>query len=239
MLQKQFEWQGYTWETGHAWGSYHPKMPWMWFDPECVSIDNGALCISNKRKWQIFKPEPKDWISIPFAAGVVRLVPDVHFGYFEIEAMLPSGHAQWPAFWMWGAGWPREIDVFEGYTLKSGSYLRPSWPRLWGFWHVESNIHRRDIANREIEVFGKAKRHWLGFSDPSKTWNRYGVNWQADRIEWTFNGRVIRVVTDPDVLKFFAEHKMTLILSNYMTITGSGKVRDMGGVFKVRRFQIS
>lgn len=236
MDQVRFEWKGHQWETGHAWGDYHPKQSWMWYDPDAIDVNGDELHITSRRRSKVFRQGDDDWLMIPFAAGVVRLIPDVKYGSFEIDCMLPSGPAQWPGFWIWGINWPREIDIFEGYSMKSGSYLRPTWPRFWSFWHVETNLHRREGDRDEIEVYGRARRHWLGFQDPCKTWNRYGLNWTPDIIEWTFNGRAIRKITDRKILGYFNK-PMTLVLSNYMTLEGLSNVGNHVGVFRVRDFR--
>lgn len=48
------------------------------------------------------------------------------YGYFEIRAKMPGGHAVWPAFWLVGvnrdAGSP-EIDVIEYYGRRPDIYM--------------------------------------------------------------------------------------------------------------------
>jgi beta-glucanase (GH16 family) len=78
------------------------------------SIKDGVLTITaNKtpeKHLQAFK-------NLPYTSGLITSRNSFYqtYGYFEISARLPRGHAYWPAFWMLKRkqDWPPEIDIFE------------------------------------------------------------------------------------------------------------------------------
>jgi beta-glucanase (GH16 family) len=78
------------------------------------------------------------------------------YGYFEIEAKLPTGRNLWPAFWMWSFdSWPPEIDILEGYSsVKRPSYFKLYLDSLLGFWNVQTNYHyeTKDGNKDQLEV---------------------------------------------------------------------------------------
>ena len=81
---------------------------------------------------------------IPFGVGLVSCTEKFGYGTFEIEAKLPKGQPNaWPAFWMWSFdSWPPEIDVFEAYSNKKGSYFNWNIDALLGkFWRCATNVH--------------------------------------------------------------------------------------------------
>ncbi len=92
------------------------------------------------------------------------------YGYFEITARLPSGQAEFPAFWLvpenMNTGIDTEIDIMEGQGSNSSVY--------W------TTLHSRDYAT------GGGTSGQLGAvvpagTDLSKAYHRYGVDWQASR----------------------------------------------------------
>jgi len=210
---KKIKWQGYEWLPQERWGQYHPKKSFVWYDPSAVSINDSDYLILKCR------PNQKDFttdtgvLSVPIGTGLISCTTKFGYGKFEIKAMLPDGECVWPAFWMWAfESWPPEIDVFEGYTNKKGSYFNWSLRSLIGkFWAVNSNIHLGAEPNNYM--LG-AKSHWLGWKNPKKTFNKYGCIWTDKEIKILFNDKVVRKITDEKVLSQFRGKKMNVIINN-------------------------
>ena len=135
-------WQGYEWITQERWGQVNPKDPKHWMDPSAVSISGDTLYLKSHYNPKYFIDIDK---TVDAGCGTLSCTTKFGYGYFEIRAKLPDGPYQWPAFWMWSFdSWPPEIDVFEGYSDKKGSYLNKTklGRLLTGkFWAVNSNIH--------------------------------------------------------------------------------------------------
>lgn len=105
-------------------------------------------------------------------------------GYAEIRARFPKGGGYWPAFWLVGATgappWPAygEVDIVEWYGTV---------PTV-----AESNFHK---TGGNIG----AGHHTL--SPDGTNWHTYGINWMADRLEWWYDGKLVRTyiaMTDAD-----------------------------------------
>jgi beta-glucanase (GH16 family) len=112
---------------------------------------------------------------------------EVLFGRVETRVRVPSGAGLWPAVWMLGSdidavGWPAcgEIDLMEHVGRDPrrafGTIHCPGHAGASGFGgHVELD---QDLAER-FHVFA--------------------VDWSAERIEWSLDGRVYHAATPADV----------------------------------------
>lgn len=221
---EKINWQGYEWITQERWGQIHPAKTVNWYDPSQVVIEDEILklgCQFNPKEFEIDDPDcdydcppPKIKVTSPFGIGLVSCTQKFGYGRFEIEAKLPQGqpHA-WPAFWMWSwDSWPPEIDVFEAYTNRKGSYLNWNWDMILGrFFRVATNIH---LGESPENYDMGAKKHFFGFKDPSKHFMKYAVEWEPDHITIYYNDRVVRKITDESVLSQFRGKKMNVIINN-------------------------
>lgn len=204
-------WSGYEWIRQERWGQIHEKKTWAWYDPSAVKIDkDGYLHLKTKRNPKYF--ENLKVISTT-GIGLVSCVEKFGYGIFEIEAKLPQGKNLWPAFWMWSwDSWPPEIDVFEAYSNENGSYFNRNLDILWGnFWSCSSNVHLGKTPNNYS--LG-AKRHWMGWKDPSKRFIKYKVEWTEDKIEIYYDGLSVRKIEDKNILSQFNGKKMNVIINN-------------------------
>lgn len=203
------KWQGYEWLTQERWGQSHPDKPVVWYDPKAVQIDTDQTLR--------LKARPSEKLINGFTSkvgiGLISCTHEFGYGKFEILAKQPKGPCVWSAFWMWSfSAWPPEIDVFEGYSNKRGSYFNWSLRSLIGkFWAVNSNVH---LGKSPTNYMLGGKSHWLGWKRPDRTFNKYGVIWTSDEITILFNDRVVRKITDDKVLKQFRGHKMNVIINN-------------------------
>lgn len=112
----EINWCGYDWLTNERWGQVHPNKTLSWSDPSAVEINkDGYLVLKTHKNRKIFG----DVIS-EIGIGLVSNKTEFDYGYFEIEAKLPTGKNLWSAFWMWSyQTWPPEIDVFEAVSGKN------------------------------------------------------------------------------------------------------------------------
>lgn len=118
----------------------------------------------------------------PFYGGAItsKFSFSQKYGYFEIEARLPSGKGMWPAFWLMpvGGSWPDdgEIDVFEGLGD----------PRT---------IFCTVIAGQ----LRKSTRVRLDF-DASSEFHRYGVLWGRKEMTWYVDRKPVAQAPTPPAL---------------------------------------
>ncbi|PNU06853.1 hypothetical protein A8V01_01375 [Novosphingobium guangzhouense] len=118
----------------------------------------------------------------PFYGGAIttKFSFSQKYGYFEIEARLPSGKGMWPAFWLMptGGSWPEdgEIDVFEGlgdphtiYCTVIAGKLRKSTPVRLTF-------------------------------DASSAFHRYGILWGPKEMTWYVDRKRVAQAQTPAAL---------------------------------------
>jgi len=205
------EFSNRMWDTKERWGHVHPEKPYTWYDPECVKVDNwGYAHLETHYNPKTF---PKIGES-KYGVGLLSSVEDFDYGYFEIEAKLPSARNLWPAFWLYAAdSWPPEIDIFEGYTNNNNNYLNPKIKTPLGFWDVVPNFHYKE--NGSNKSTGITRKYW-GFRDPSKHFIKYSCLWTSDLIEIKYDGHLIKRITDKGLLKYFTGMKMRVIINNQL-----------------------
>lgn len=214
MIDK-IQWMGYEWLTQERWGRVHPKFPFRWNDPSAIEIDDdGTLRLYARPNSRIFNIDGED-IESEVGFGLISCTTEFGWGTFEVEAKMPKGPYTWPAFWCWAfESWPPEIDMFEGYSNKRGSYFNWSLRSLIGkFWRVNSNIHLKGTEEDPRDQLG-AESHWLGWISPDRKFNKYKLVWTPDEISIYFNERRVRHITDKTVLVQFENRTMNIILNN-------------------------
>ena len=209
---KTLNWSGHEWITQERWGDLHPEKPYCWYDPHAVSIDtDGYLHLKTRYNPKWFN-DKGIWSNT--GVGLVSSTTQFKWGTFEIEAKLPRGLNLWPAFWMWSWDtWPPEIDVFEGYSDKNPNYLDLS--NLLKIRKVESNIHWREEGNK-TKTLG-ARRHWMGFGDPTKKFIKYKMIWLPESISIYYNSRLVRRVKDLKILEQLNATTLNVVINNHVT----------------------
>lgn len=227
-----FIWSGYEWLTRERWGSIHPQKAWVWYDPDCIAEDDGVISLSIKYHPKTFNINGKE-ITSNYGTGIMVSEADFSFGIFEIEAILPTGTGMWPAFWLYSSeDWPPEIDVFEGYS-GDANYKRETCLGRIKKYRIMSCIHFRPEWNvKSGEPVSPLTSHFNGH--PATTWNRYGLNWMPDKLEFTINGKVVR--TETKGIENLANYKMMVVINNHI----AGDYKDyftVGEPFKIRQFK--
>lgn len=92
------------------------------------------------------------------------------YGYIEASMKLTKGNL-WPAFWLIGTGTQdQEIDIME-YIGEPGK------------WHA--TLHNGPQQGKTIN----------SGLDLTAGFHRYGIHWQANRIDWYFDGAKVFTVT--------------------------------------------
>ena len=107
-----------------------------------------------------------------------------------------------------------EIDIFEGYTDNRQGYLKFNRFNPRGWWNLPTNIwtHNND-EGKAVNL--RARTGYSGFKDPSKNFIKYTCTWCEEYILIEHNNRIVRVVDDPKVLKYFKDKKMSVIINNH------------------------
>lgn len=211
---KSIFWSGYEWITQERWGQVHPEKPHWWYDESCVHICRGTNQLHLRTRYNPkYFPEINDTSYI--GVGLVSCTKKFGFGTYSISAKLPKGENLWPAFWMWSwDSWPPEIDIFEAYSDSKGKYLKPRLSNPLGFWNVQTNVHYQEGDSNKMMG---GKTHYFGFKDPSEHFIDYTLIWQRDIIKFYYDNRLVRTITDKNILDQLNQTKMNVILNNGVT----------------------
>jgi beta-glucanase (GH16 family) len=101
------------------------------------------------------------------------------YGYFEMSAKLPQGQGLWPAFWLLPANgkWPPELDVMEVLGNNTNT--------LYTTGHTnETGAHTSNgVATTTPDL--------------SSAYHTYGIDWEADKITWYFDGQAVHTMATP------------------------------------------
>jgi beta-glucanase (GH16 family) len=110
------------------------------------------------------------------------------YGQLEIRAKLPKGVGTWPALWLLGANlldgvtWPHcgEIDILE----NTGAFP----------FQVQGTIHGDGYfgENGLTKIIQSP-------TQLSEDFHSYGISWNADQIEWFFDGISYNTITRSEV----------------------------------------
>jgi beta-glucanase (GH16 family) len=144
---------------------YSSALPGQYNSP--FSDGNGVLTIS-----AFPAPGGSDPYNLPYTSGVITTAQSFAqtYGYFEIDAKLPSGQGLWPAFWMLPTdGYTAELDDFEFVNNTNTIYstVHGSTNGTWG-----SDSQAYDVSADNL----------------SNSFNVYGVNWTPTTVTYYING---------------------------------------------------
>jgi beta-glucanase (GH16 family) len=140
-------------------------------------VSDGVLTISANET-----PKGFDAVGQRYTSGVISSHDSFkqHHGYFEMNAQLPSGSGFWSAFWMQPSGkFLPELDVMEASGKRPDEYF--------------TNMHYAEGG----EVSSGLNQ--MNFKDVDLTdgFHRYGLNWQEDKVEWFFDGKLVAEENTP------------------------------------------
>lgn len=191
------------WLTRQSWGSLHFDDPHQYYEPNNVVVNDG-LKLYQKHEPKIIHERGKEIMST-YSIGLISSKESWKYGWFEAEIKLPKGKGLWPAFWLSGVdSWPPEIDVVEGYTKKKNNYNK----FLIFKRDLETNVHYgeqiKDSNNNVIKSHSHigGKEVWM-WKDPTNHYIKYSCHWTKDFIKIYYDGKLVREVTDKNILKYF------------------------------------
>lgn len=213
-MKEKITWSGYDWLTQERWGNIHPDKTYNWYDPSAVEICNNDLILKTHYNPKEFTINDKKIIS-NYGVGLISNTTKFDYGYFEVEAKLPTGKNLWPAFWMWSFdSWPPEIDIFEAYSsIKKPSYFKIHLDSLFGFYNVQTNVHYKE-KEKGKNIGGKT--HWFGFKNPQKHFIKYACLWEENQIVFYYNGKKVKTINDQNILNTLKNTKMNVIINNHI-----------------------
>lgn len=244
---RDFTWCGREWSTGmEGTRLIHPDFPVYWYDPFCISMEQGGAIALTMRKNPV---TIKHWNGVTYApdygTGVAYSKEAFGYGTFECDCILPLCSDAWPAFWLTGDdSWPPEIDIFEGYTEKDMEYESGCKTRL------ETCVHYLD-GGKPAHIKPKAQCRMLTPSTEKLTtdWIHFKCIWTPDRIEIYHGSRRVRLIKrrwlfhkeQNTILDSFKGKRMHVVFDmwpNHAKVYGD-TVYDPVFPFKVKNFKFT
>ncbi len=203
--------------SGFVWGQRHEKFPYQYWDKDIETTDNlviGPNAVDNQHNLAVrsFAAPVAD---SSYKIGILRTNKWLRKGCkVSASIKLPAETGVWPGFWLTAhpeddKGWPREIDIFEGYN-REGLHKPYDQNRIFGH-TLQSNGHYGTVKDhREIG----AKTHRVK-KDVTKNYINYEMSWENE-IHIRYNGREVRKIRDNSFLNHIAGAKMSVIISLFL-----------------------
>ncbi len=189
-----------NWRIGQPWGLFHPEYPYQYYSKDAVSVKDNSLVLS-----QFYSPKKLTFqdnqqvFDIPQAVGLVTSYESFGYGFYKFECKLPKGIGLWPAIWLsCDKTWPPEIDILEAYSNENGDYKN----------HLQSNFHYDFDKNKKQ---AGARNHTVYSNSDILS---LGCHFTKDFIKIYYNGYLVRQITNDEILDFFRDKKMIIILNN-------------------------
>ncbi|NEX62718.1 glycoside hydrolase family 16 protein [Noviherbaspirillum galbum] len=115
---------------------------------------------------------------------------DQTYGYFEMEARLPTGAGCWPAFWLLNSDAPPgepEIDIMEAYSGDKTGYWADARRRP-----IRYGVSYYQNGNGQP---GPHATHAHHAGDLSSDFHKYGLKWEPDKLSFYFDGKLIHAAS--------------------------------------------
>jgi beta-glucanase (GH16 family) len=182
-----------------------------------------------------YDPDARDWkrqrefAEYTSACLLTRGRHEWKYGRFEMRGRIDTRPGLWPAWWTLGSarGWPGggEIDIMEFYggeLLANAAWLgRRRWVAKW------------DESRRPINEFGDAE--W------SQKFHEWRMNWDANSIELTVDGKVLNTTDLTETVNGDREAANPMHEPHYMLLNlaiGGTRGGDPSGTEFPARFEV-
>mgnify|MGYP001366462057 CR=1 FL=1 len=217
-----------VWRIGQPWGLFHPGGPYQYYGDTSVYIEEGHLILDQKyRPTTLTTWENDNVYNIPYSVGLITSYEFYGYGFYEFVVKLPVGRGLWPAVWLTDSvTWPPEIDINESYSDDKGEYDD----------RIETNFHFNNTYEKR-ESSGSRKHKYFNSEEKIK----FSCWWTDKFIKIYYNGHLVRQITSSNVLKWFKDRKMMIVLNNAIRPEYSDKIDKQTSkfhIYSVRVWQI-
>ena len=176
-----------TWDTTYSYGERKLNDEVQMYSDSTVGVNPFSVSSGVLNIHAAPSADPSKTMGQTYTSGAITTYHSFsqQYGYFEMRAQLPAVAGMWPAFWMLSQEhvWPPEIDALEAfgavnpngeggaYSFHNGAVVTGSGGR--GDW--------RDTNGANLYT----------------QYNTFGVDWQADKITFYFNGQAAGSMATP------------------------------------------
>lgn len=203
--------------SGLVWGQRHEKHPYQYWDADIKNSKNlvvGPNAVDNSHNLAV-RSFVSPTANSNFKIGILRTDKYTVRGCkVEATIKLPADTGVWPGFWLTAhpdddKGWPREIDIFEGYN-RDGFHRPYDHQRIFGN-TLQSNGYYGSI--NDPKQIG-AKTHRVR-EDITSKYIHYEMTWKND-VRIRYDGREVRKIKEKAFLDYIAGAKMSIIISLFL-----------------------
>ena len=173
------------------------------------SVSEGVLSITASSLSAAAQATLPPGIHRTYLSGALNTYPySQTYGYFEMDAEIPSGRGLWPAFWLLSVddNWPPEIDAPEvlGHDPTTAYFSLHTTDKAW-------------VATQPDAYNGSATTNAIHTGiDGSQGFHRYGVDWGPQTITFYIDGIAVGQRTTPGDM-----HKPFYLIAN-LAVGGAG-----------------
>ncbi len=197
------------WKVGGS-NMYHPRRLNVHYGPPELRKGGYAAFTAKYNPKEIYVYQLDSVIEFPYEVSKLFSYNFIEqqYGWFECRMTLPYAKHSWPAFWLWGAPWPPEIDVIEAYGRETGEdviyqeinihYGTQSDPRQTGSWPIK---------------IGRPKNIGAEFYE-------FAVEWTPEKIDFYTNGVLIYRFDDQEILDTWFSQPMWVVVNNSIRHAG-------------------
>lgn len=198
------------WGTRVKWGRFHPAKLNVYYGAPSIVKVAGNKYLSMKAEYKPMEFDNKgEKVTIPYQVSYLstKYSHKQKYGRFECRCSIPFDKAVWPAFWMWGAPWPPEIDVFELYGGKDG--------KTAGIQQL--NLHYGDIkkgSKTQMRPWGVKIQNKPKKKPQLPEFHEFVCEWSPERIDFYTNGVKIFTYTNKKILKKWFDEEQWVVLNH-------------------------
>ena len=211
-----------TWDTTYSYGERKLNDEVQLYSDSSIgvnpfSVSSGVLSIHATPS-----PDPSKTQGQTYTSGAITTYHSFsqQYGYFEIRAKLPAGQGFWPAFWMLPVQhvWPPEIDILEGFGATNANGEGGA-----------GTYHAGIVQSSSNGPSGVGAWESTSGANLYTQYNTFGVDWQADKTTFYFNGESVGSIATP------AEFKQPMFLLANLAVGGhwAGPPTGQSGDLKI------
>jgi len=202
--------QNRKWLIGEDWGPFHPRKNIQYYGPP--ELVEGTSCARFTLKYNP-KTFPDDHITgnpvtIPFENSLISTARSFRqqHGQFECRCTIPYDRGVWPAWWMYGNGWPPEIDIFELYGRKDGKDA--------GIQEINIHYGKNDQPGTRGSIGGFGVR--IDTIKNKDAFHEFTLKWSSKKVECFTDGVKIFQYSRKEILdKWFNDQANMQLLVNH------------------------
>jgi beta-glucanase (GH16 family) len=208
------------WRIGQTWGRFHIGNTTQYYGDDSVYTENNYLVLDTKYlpKRSLTTWESNKKYDIDYSVGLISSLESFDYGFYEFEVELPKGIGLWPAVWLTAVDtWPPEIDILEAYSDQYSNYGKKFQTNL----HFDFNPNKKNSGARNHRLLESYKRL------------KVSCHWTENFIKIFYNGYLVRVITSKDILKWFKDQRMSIVLNNAIRQEYSETIKDQTTEFVI------